>query len=63
MSEYKRQLEEGGISSLLKWLHVLEMAQDYEACAEIKRVIDEHNKESLQQYPTRLEKEQIYLLK
>lgn len=63
MTDYKTQLKEGGVKSLLIKLDILERIEDYEGCAEIKRVIDEHNRESLQQYPTRLEKEQIYLLK
>lgn len=63
MDEYKRQLKEAGIKSLLIKLNVLEKAEDYEACARIKRVIDEHNEVATEKLPTRLKREEIYALK
>lgn len=63
MTDYKTQLKEGGVKSLLIKLDILERIEDYESCAEIKRVIDEYNEKANDKLPTRLEKEQIYLLK
>jgi hypothetical protein len=63
MTDYKTQLREGGVKSLLIKLDIYERIEDYEACAEIKRVIDDHNQEATVKLPTRLPKEQIYALK
>ena len=63
MNKYERHLNIGGITSLLKTLSVEERSENYEACAEIKRVIDNHNEKATDKLPTRLRKEEIYQLK
>lgn len=63
MTDFKEQLEQGGVRSLLIKLEIYERIEDYENCAAIVKAIQEHNFKYRVQHPTRLSKDQIYELK